>query len=247
MMKKGVLIIICVLILQRICAQCDLAFEDKRVVSVCIVDYSLKIDDDSCLLQYNNYQILSGGNSYDSNSYVYKELTKEIQFLLDDIGHNKVPSAEDLDIDAVILKERFNSDLVQKKYAEIFLEPDSNDCMYILEKYQSLGMFTSWLQNAYPIIDSGVFVMNTAHDPRGIKIVVQTDRRTYYFDMRDIEMFQPYLMRTSDKNCLRFITNYNVNKHLQSLFKAMNIHREVPWRDEVIESYILFCAEEYRR
>jgi hypothetical protein len=165
---------------------------------------------------------------------------------LDVIAHDRVPAAEDMDIDTVVLKERFNRDLVQKEYGGWFLEPDSDACVYILKEYQSIDKLNAWLQKSYPSIDSGVFVINTAHDPRGIKIVIQTDMRTYYFDMRDIEIFQPYLMRTSDKDCLKFITNFNINKHIRNLFRALNVNRKIPWRDEVIESYILFCAEEYR-
>ena len=235
-----------VLISQRIYAQCDLVYEDKPVVAVCIADYSLKNNDDSCMLRYNDHQIISNGLFYDSNSCVYKEFIQEMQSLLDEINHNRVPTIEDLEIDTVVLKKRFNKDSVQKEYSEWFLEPDSDVCVYILEEYQSLDKLNAWLQKSYPIIDSGVFVINTAHDPRGIKIVIQTDMRTYYFDMRDIEIFQPYLMRTSDKDCLKFITNFNINKHIRNLFRALNVNRKIPWRDEVIESYILFCAEEYR-
>lgn len=243
---KFFLIIAFVLISQKICAQCDLMFEGKRVVALCIADYSLKINDDSCLFRYNDHQIISNGHFYDSNSYVYNEFLEEMQSLLNEINHNRMPTVEDLEIDTVMLKEQFNRDLVQKEYGEWFLEPDSDDCSYIMGKYCSLDILTAWLQKSYLIIDSGVFVINTAHDSRGIKIVIQTDRKIYYFDMRDIEIFQPYLMRTSDKDCLRFITNFNINKHIRNIFKVLNIHREIPWRDEVIESYILFCAEDYR-
>lgn len=245
-MKKDILIILFVLISQRICAQCDLVFENKRVVSVCFADYSLKNNGDSCILQYNASQITADGHFYDINSSIYKELMEEMQSLLNEISHNRIPIAEYLDINTSILKEYLSKDSIQKNYYDLFLEPDDDDCLFILNKYQSLDLFASWLHEEYPIIDSGVFLINTAHDPRGIKIAIQTDMRTYYFDMRDIEIFQPYLMRTSDKDCLRFITNFNVNKHIRNLFKVLNIHRNVPWRDEVIESYILFCAKDYR-
>ena len=238
--------IVFVLISQIICAQCDLVFEGKRVVAVCIADYSLNINEDSCTFQYNDHQIISHELFYDSNSYVYKEFLQEMQYLLNEIDHNRVPTVEDLEIDTVVLKKQFNRDLIQKKYSKWFLKPDRDACMYILERFQSLAMLTAWLQESYPILDSGVFVINTAHDSRGIKVVVKTDMKTYYFDMRDIEIFQPYMMRTSAKDCLRFITNFNINKHIRNLFKLLNIHREIPWRDEVIESYIRFCAEEYK-
>lgn len=244
---KGIFLILCsLLITVKLCAQNNLIYENEDVTSVSFMDYTLKDIEDSYLFQYKDNRIISSGSIYDVDSDIFEELLKEIQYLLDDIDHNRAPSAEDLDIDSVVLKERFNCDLVQKKYYDYFLGPDSDDCVYILEKYQSLDKLTAWLQKSYPIIDSGLFMINTAHDPLGMKIVIQTDRRKIYFDMRDIEMFQPYMMRTSDKNCLRFITNFNVNKHLRKLFKTLNIPRDIPWRDEVINSYILFCADEYK-
>ena len=243
---KGMLLVLFLLIATKICAQNELIYENENVQSLFFVDYTLKGSEDSCLLQYNNSQIISLGNTYVRDYPIFNILLKEIQTLLDVIAHNSVPTAEDMDIDTIVLKERFNKDLVQKRYDEWFLEPDSDAYVYILEEYQSLDKLNAWLQESYPIIDSGVFVINTAHDPRGIKIVIQTDMRTYYFDMRDIEIFQPYLMRTSDKDCLKFITNFNVNKHLRNLFKTLNIRRGVPWRNEIIESYIHFCAVDYR-
>jgi hypothetical protein len=244
---KGILLtLFSFVIATKLCAQNKLIYEDENVQSLFFVDYTLRGSEDSCLLQYSNNQIISSGNTYGGDSHIYGNLLKEIQALLDVIAHDRVPAAEDMDIDTVVLKERFNRDLVQKEYGGWFLEPDSDACVYILKEYQSIDKLNEWLQKSYPSIDSGVFVINTAHDPRGIKIVIQTDMRTYYFDMRDIEIFQPYLMRTSDKDCLKFITNFNINKHIRNLFRALNVNRKIPWRDEVIESYILFCAEEYR-
>ncbi|WP_405375394.1 hypothetical protein [Pseudobutyrivibrio sp.] len=241
-MKSILLTLFSLVIVTKLYAQNNLIFEGENVQSILFVDYI----EDSCLLQYNDNRIISLGHTYDRDSPIYKNSVREIQSLLDVINHNRVPTAEDLDIDMVVLKERFNRNLLQKKYYDLFLEPDSEDCVYILEKYQSLDMLTAWLQKSYPIIDSGEIVINTAHDIHGMKVIIQTDRRKVYFDMRDIELFQPYLKRTSNKNCLIFLTNYNVNKHIQHIFKLLNINREIPWIDEVIESYILFCAEDNR-
>lgn len=241
-MKSILLTLFSLVIVTKLCAQNNLIFEGENVQSILFVDYI----EDSCLLQYNDNRIISSGHTYDRDSHIYKNSVRGIQSLLDVIDHNIVPTAEDLDIDMVVLKERFNRDLLQKKYYDLFLEPDSEDCVYLLEKYQSLDMLTAWLQESYPIIDSGEIVINTAHDIHGMKVIIQTDSRKVYFDMRDIEIFQPYLMRTSDKDCLRFITNFNVNKHVRYVFKSLNVNRNIPWINEVIESYILFCAKDYR-
>ena len=247
-MKIGALMTFFLLFTSRSFAQGKLIFENEHVVSISFVDYTEKIQGDSCLLQYNDscdHLWVLRRHVY-NDSRVYNRSLKEMQSLLDEIGRNNVPTAEDLDINIYVMKKELNRRKILLKYNQLFLAPDKDESENILKRYQPVHVFNDWLQNSYPIIDSGLIVINTAHDFRGMKIIIKTDRKVVYFDMRDIEMFQPYLMRTSDKDCLKLFTNFNVNKHIKNIFKILNIGRNVPWVDEVIESYILFCAKDYR-
>lgn len=247
-MKRFFLIILCVLLATRIDAQVELVFDNSHVVSVSFMDYTKDNHGLSCLLQYidSSNQLLVNGKKVRKSSDVYTEALEDIQCICDEIGHNRVPMAEDLGITVSFMKKQFNRKRIRLKYNNEFMKPSKADCDSILKIYQSLDKFNEWLMKTYPVFDQGVLVVNTAHNPLGLKIIIQTDKKTYYFDMTDIELFQPYMMRTSDKDCLRFLTNFNVNKHLWDLFKALNIKRNIPLKEEVIDSYILFCAEEYR-
>ena len=244
-MKKCITVILALLFTAKIDAQCELKFQNEDVMSVSFVDY---IGRDSCILQYDDGDgfLCANHNHRYTHGRIYREALKEIQMLLDTIVHNRIPQAEDIDINISVMKKYFSRRQIRSKYYSIFLEPDREDCNEILGRYQEIAILDNWLEKTYPIIDSGVFVINTSHDIRGMKIIIQTNKKTYYFDMSDVDSFQPYLMRTSDKDCLKFITNFNVNKSLRKLFKILKVKRSIPWQEAVLDSYIRSCAKTYR-
>ena len=163
---------------------------------------------------------------------------KKMQNLLDEIGHNRNPSAEDFGISATVLKKN--------KLPKLCRILNTEMCITLRKRIQSLDTFNIWLQEKYPIYDEGTLSINTIHNPCGLKIIIHTDKKKYYFDMRDIELFQPYLMRTSDKDCLKHLTNFCINKHLYNIFKILKVDRKIPFVNEIIESYNVYCTEEYR-
>lgn len=232
----------------RVGAQRELVYAKEHVVSVSFIDYVWKSFGDSCLVKYVDscdHLKVEKKHIYE-NTEIYNESLKEIQYLLDEIGNNRIPCAEDMDINISVLKKNFNRNLIRLKYYELFLKPDKKECDSIINRYQTIDAMNVWLKKKFPLVDDGFFVINTAHDPYGMRIIIQTDKELYYFDMRDIEKFQPYLMRSSNKESMKFLTNFNVNKHIRNLYGRLKIHRNIPWKNDVIDLYIISCAEEYR-
>ena len=246
-MKDSILIIVFMSVAVNVFAQHDLIFENEKVKSVTIIDNASHFDNNCCLIQYIDsckLLIVSEKHLHNEKSHIYIESLIEIQSLLKEITRYRTPTSDALEVDAEEMNRFFNAKVIRKKYYDLFMEPNKEDRKAILHKYQSIDLFNKWLTQQYPVLDSGQLKINTAHDLRCIKIIIQTDNKIYYFDMRDIELFQPYLMRTSDLNCIKFITNFNVNKHIRNLFRLANIHRNVPWKEALINSYILWCAED---
>lgn len=248
-MKHYSFIVLYLLLVTSNYAQNGLTFLDDHVIMVSFVDYEKKNPDDSCIFQYVDsigFIRMEQKHIHHIGSYKYEVLLQELQSLLDELCYNRLPQPEILSISLVELKKRFTRGRIIFKYSEQFLSPNWEDCDSIMKRYRSVDTFYLWLKKTYPIIDSGTFVINTAHDTRGIKIIIQTKKKKYYYDMRDIELFQPYLMRTSDNDCLRFITNFTINKHIRNLFKELKVCRKIPWTNELIDKYIISCAEDYR-
>ncbi len=239
-MKRFFLAILCLSITTEIFAQNELVFNNEHVVSVFFIDYTEIIHGDSCMLCYidTSKYLMVTGRLISKKTEVYKEAMKKMQNLLNEIGLNKNPSAEDFEISATVLKKN--------KLPKLCRKLNTEKRTSIRKRIQSLDTFNIWLQEKHPVYDEGTLLINTIHNPCGLKIIVDTNKKEYYFDMRDIELFQPYLMRTSDKDCLKYITNFCINKYLYNIFKILKIDRKIPFVNEIIESYNVYCTEEYR-
>lgn len=239
-MKYLSIAILCLSISTGIFAQNELVFNNEHVVSVSFIDYKEIIHGNSLMLCYidTSKYLLVKDKFISTKTGVCKEVMNEMQNLLDEIGHNRNPSAEDLGITAAVLRKNKLPGPSRRWRNEL--------CTSINKRIQSLDTFNIWLQENYPVYDEGKLSINTIPDPCGMKITVHTDKKKYYFDMRDIELFQPYLMRTSDQDCLKHLTNFCLNTHLYNIFKILRIDRKIPFTNEVIESYNVYCAEEYR-
>lgn len=224
----------------KIFAQNELTFNNEHVVSIFFMDYKEIIHEDSCVLCYidASKQLMVAGRLISTKKKVHKEVVKEIQSLLDEIGQNKEPSAEDFGISKSVLKKN--------KLPRSCRISSKETCTIIRDRIQSLDTFNIWLQEKFPVYDEETLLINTIHDPCGIKIIIHTDTEKYFFDMRDIELFQPYLMRTSDKDCLKCLTNFCVNEQLYTIFKILRIDRKIPFAKEIIELYNVYCTEECR-
>ena len=247
-MKNIFLAILCLSITPEVFAQNELVFNDEHVVSVFFRDYTEIIHGDSCMLYYIDTSkcLMVVGSPIRKNTEIYKEALTEMQNLLNEIGHNRNPSAEDLGISATELSESAHYLRRSLFYYRLRRKTSKERCSVIRRRLQSLDTFNLWLQEKYPVYDEGELLINTIHDPSGMKIIVGTDKQKYYFDMRDIELFQPYLMRTSDMDCLKLLTNFRINLHLNNVFKALKINRKIPFSKEIIELYTAYCIEEYQ-
>ena len=201
-MKYFSLAILCLTITTKIFAQNELVFNNEHVVSVFFIDYTRIIHGDSCMLCYidTSEYLMVTCRPNSKKTEVCKEAMKEMQIFLDEIGHDKNPSAEDFGISATVLKKN----KIPKSCRKLSKEKRTS----IRKRIQSLDTFQIWIQEKYPVNDEGTLSINTIHNPSGMKIIVHTDKKKYYFDMRDIELFQPYLMRTSEKDCLKHLTNF---------------------------------------
>lgn len=203
-------------------------FNGKKVVSLSITDYYKK----NSLLQYtdsNSRKIEVRRREYYENSRVFHDALNEMQLMLLEIGHDRKPTAEELGIDEAALKRRIDK---------------TN--RWIPEKYISVKMMNKWLKDEYHINDTEEghnWIKIRTGQPCGIRIVVRTEDETYYFDMEEADEFQTYWMRSTKKDGIRNIVNFNVNKHLIELFRCLRIGRKVPWSNEVIDKYVSDCSE----
>ncbi|MBO4588162.1 MAG: hypothetical protein J5711_04585 [Bacteroidales bacterium] len=225
-MKKTFWISLFIVIASIAMAQGDLYFDGEHVKSVSFLDYNsgtTACSDYKCLLLFvdSTAQIVVNESNSVKKNKLRKKVLIELQSILNELGQSKKTSVENLDINLNFLKKSRKQ---------------------VPPKYQSLIFFDTWLQRTFPFEANNKLSVSSAHNPNGIKIVVSTDERVYYFDMLDAEAFQPYWMRTSDKDNIKSIVNFNVNKHLVILFNILKIPRKVPWRDEMIDLYSKYCS-----
>lgn len=229
----------------------NLFFKNARVSSITMIDYDTEGMISSVLLQYQDScgcRINIGNRTSNENTSVFRSALPHLARLLDEIGHSDNPSSVKLGVTDSILRKRLTKKRLLLKYSNLFLKPDREEWSIILNKYCSEKMFDMYLKNSFQAVDSGAIVVNTAHDWSCLRVEIQTDQKTYYFDMRDIDLlFQPYLMRCSTHDCLTNITNLNVNKCLADLFYTAKIHRHIPWIEDLIDSYVFWCAEDYAK
>lgn len=230
--------ILCLSIMTDVFAQNKLVFNNEHVVSISFMDYKKSAHGDSCMLCYidTSEHLMVTDRLISIKTEIYEESMKEMQNLLDEIGHNRNPSAEDFGIFEAVAK---------KKLPKLGRKSSKEKYMFIRKRIKSLDTFNIWLQKKFPVYDEGTVLINTIQDPYGVKIIIHTDKKKYFFDMRDIELFQPYLMRTSDRDCLKYLTNFCINKHLYNIFKLLKIDRKIPFVNEIIESYNVYCTEGY--
>ena len=205
--------------------QNGLRFNGEAVVSLSIRDYNQKNN----LLQFSDSirrKIIVKKRVYNEYTSVFHDVLDELQLLLYEIGNDGVPTAEDFGIDEKLLKERID---------------ETNQ--WLPERYISVKMLNEWLMEEYSNYVGGLnWIKIHTGPPCGIRIIVRTEKESYYFDMDDEFEFQPYWMRTSSKNCFRSIVNFNVNRHLIDIFNVLRIKRKVHWRDDIIDKYVSDCA-----
>lgn len=225
-------------------AQDKLSFKGEPVKKVSIIDHSS--DTAICILMYDDKNGLSLPHSklsHSKQSKRYPKIISELQLLLSDISNNRVPMADDLDINQACLRKVFIKMCVKTEF--YYLYCDKEERSNIRKKYGTVDGFNSWVKTAYPILDSGTIRINTAHAPMGMNIIIETKCDTYYFVMRDLGNFQPYLMTAKNKDCLASITNFRINRHLMNLCSEIKYARSIPWKNDLLQEYLNYCSEDY--